>query len=86
MVKVKVAKPKHFDSKNFSSVVLKNLRSVLTNNFNRKIKINPRVGCHMEESFFQNYFNSLDFPLSGYTYPTLHGLFFNDLKLSNYLK
>ena len=29
---------------------------------------------------FQKYFNSLDFPLSGYLYQTLQGLFFNDLK------
>ena len=35
---------------------------------------------------FQTYFNSLDFPLSGYSYQTLQGYFFNDLKLSNYLK
>ena len=35
----------------------------------------------------KKYFNSLDFPLSGYLYQTLlQGLFFNDLKLSNYLK
>ena len=36
--------------------------------------------------YSQKYFNSLDFPLSGYSYQTLQGLFFNDVKLSNYLK
>ena len=35
---------------------------------------------------FQKYFNSLDFPLSGYSYPTLQGLFFNDYFLMRSLK